>query len=411
MSVNEVDEDIDRLRARVAALERMLEGRDKASREPAALLEDARDDLGKHGQEALRHSEALYHSLVESLPIGVFRKDMEGRFTFCNQRFCDGLGRPSDQVLGKTDHDFFPPELADKYAADDRRVCETGEIFEDVEGHQKPDGQRLFVHVLKVPIYDFRGRLVETQGMFWDVTARVLAEEGLKRVARELARSNEELRQFASVVSHDLHEPLRAITSFCKLLESRYRGALDATAAEHIAFIVDGAARMQELLEDLLEYTRVGTRGKEMHPTDCTTVLDRALANLRIAVQESGATVAHEPLPTVLGDPPQLVQLLQNLIANAVKFRDERAPHIHVSAERWGACWLFSVKDNGIGIDARDAERIFVIFQRLHPREEYEGTGIGLAVCKKIVERHGGRLWVESRLGEGSNFRFTLPAP
>jgi PAS domain S-box-containing protein len=364
----------------------------------------------KEAESALRHSEALYHSLVESLPIGVFRKDLQGRFTFGNKRFCDGLGRPIDQILGKTDHDFFPKELADKYAGDDRKVCQTGTIFEDVERHQKPDGEQLHVHVLKVPIRDVKGNIVETQGMFWDVTARVLAEQSLKRVAQELARSNEELRQFASVVSHDLHEPLRALTSFCRLLQDRYQGRLDATGDEYITFIGDGATRMQELLDDLLEYTRVGTRGKEFQSTNCSAVLDRTLTSLKIALAESGAMVTRDPLPTVLGDPTQLGQLFQNLLANAIKFRGQETPRIHVTAQRQGEYWLFSVRDNGIGIDPRDAERIFVIFQRLHTREEYDGTGIGLAVCKKIVERHGGRIWVESRRGQGCLFYFILPA-
>jgi PAS domain S-box-containing protein len=364
----------------------------------------------RQAEKALRHSESLYHSLVESLPIGIFRKDLQGRFTFGNQRFCDGLSRPLEQILGKTDHDFYPTELADKYAHDDRKVSQTGAIFDDVEGHQKPNGERLFVHVMKVPVFDGKGNIVETQGMFWDETARVLAEENLKRVAQELARSNEELRQFASVASHDLHEPLRAVTSFCRLLQRRCQGQLDTAADEYIGFIVDGATRMQELLEDLLEYTRVGTRGKSFQPTECSAVLDRVLASLRIAVQESAAVVTRDSLPVVLGDATQLAQLFQNLIANAIKFRGQETPRIHFTAERQGSAWLCSVRDNGIGIDPRNAERIFVIFQRLHAREEYEGTGIGLAVCKKIVERHGGRIWVESRLGQGSAFFFTLPA-
>jgi PAS domain S-box-containing protein len=364
----------------------------------------------KRAEEALRNSEALYYSLVQSLPISVLRKDVHGRFTFGNQRFCDGLGRPLEQIVGRTDHDFYPPDLADKYARDDRRVMETGEVFEDVEGHQRPDGQRLYVQVFKVPIYDFKGAVVGTQGVFWDVTARRHAEEELQHTARELARSNGDLQQFASVVAHDLQEPLRTVTSYCRLLQRRCQGRLDSGAEEFVGYIVDGATRMQELLDDLLEYCRVGTQGKAFQPVDCGTALDQALANLKIALDEAGAVVTREELPTVSGDGPQLVQLFQNLIANAIKFRGPQPPRVHVAARRQDAVWLFSVRDNGIGIDPQQAGRLFVLFQRLHTREEYAGTGIGLAICKKIVERHHGRIWVESQPVQGSVFYFTLPA-
>jgi PAS domain S-box-containing protein len=369
-------------------------------------------DVTQHrrAEEALRNSEALYHSLVDNLPISVFRKDLHGRFTFGNQRFCAGLGRPLEQIAGKTDHDFYPPELADKYSQDDRRVMETGAVFEDVEAHQRPDGERLYVQVFKVPIYDFKGAVVGTQGVFWDVTARKRAEDGLQRTARELARSNAELQQFASVVAHDLHEPLRMVASYGRLLQRRCQGRLDGNAAEFLAFMLDGAGRMQELLDDLLEYCRVGAHGRPVQPTSCGGVLHQALANLKIALEESSAAVTQDPLPTVPGDGPQLVQLFQNLIANAVKFRAAAPPRVHVAARRQGAAWLFSVRDNGIGIDPQQAGRLFVIFQRLHTRQEYPGTGIGLAICKKIVERHHGRIWVESQPGQGSVFYFTLPA-
>ncbi len=365
----------------------------------------------KRAEEALRNSEALYHSLVESLPLSVFRKDLQGRFTFANRRFCESLGRPLDQILGRTDHAFYPAELAAKYHRDDERVLHTGAVFEDVEEHQQPDGRRLSVQVLKVPIYDFKGALIGTQGLFWDVTARKRVEEDLKRVARELARSNEELQQFAHVVSHDLQEPLRMVTSYGRLLERRFRDRLDGDAREFLDFMVDGATRMRDLLDDLLEYARVGTHGKPLRPVDCSALLDRALANLTVALDESGAAVTREPLPTVLGDEPQLVQLFQNLVANAVKFRGPEPPRVHVSARRDGSAWVIAVRDNGIGLDVREAGRIFVLFQRLHTREEYAGTGLGLAICKKIVERHQGRIWVESEPGRGSTFFFTLPAP
>ena len=200
------------------------------------------------------------------------------------------------------------------------------------------------------------------------------------------------------------------VVSYVELLERRYKGRLDADADEFIAFAVDGGKRMQRLIHDLLAYSRVGTRGKPLVPTDCEEILATTLTNLKIAIDERGALITHDPLPTVNADAVQLTQLFQNLIGNALKFCREGAPHVHVAARRDGAEWIFSVADNGIGIDPKDFERIFQIFQRLHTREEFPGTGIGLAVCKKIVERHGGRIWVESTPGKGSTFYFSLSA-
>ncbi len=234
-------------------------------------------------------------------------------------------------------------------------------------------------------------------------------EQELELRAADLARSNAELEQFAYVASHDLQEPLRAVTSYTQLLSRRYSGQLDAKADEYIAFAVEGATRMQQLIKDLLMYSRVGTRGNELVPVDFLAVFEAAVANLEVAVAESGATVTHGELPTVSGDFTQLAQLLQNLISNALKYRSDRVPVIHVSADRQNGNVLFAVRDNGIGIDQRYSDRIFQLFQRLHTRDEYPGTGIGLAICKKIVERHGGRIWVESAPGQGSTFYFTIP--
>ncbi|MGH7928147.1 MAG: sensor histidine kinase, partial [Candidatus Binatia bacterium] len=209
--------------------------------------------------------------------------------------------------------------------------------------------------------------------------------------------------------SHDLQEPLRMITAYVHLLQTEYRGKLDKDADEFIGFAVDGAKRMQGLINDLLTYSRVGTRGKEFAATDCNVVLARTLLNLKMAIDESGAQVTQDQLPTVLGDEFQLGQLLQNLIGNAIKYHGRGPSEIHVGCERDGEVWRFAVKDNGIGIDPDYAERIFVIFQRLHTRQEYPGTGIGLAICKKIVGRHRGEIWVESEPGKGSTFYFALP--
>jgi signal transduction histidine kinase len=235
------------------------------------------------------------------------------------------------------------------------------------------------------------------------------AEEELRKMTDDLARSNAELEQFATTASHDLKEPLLAITIGLKLLKKRCEGKLDSEADKFIAETIDEAKQMQALISDMLAYSRVGTSGKPLELTDSDAVLKRSLFNLRIHLEQSGAAVTHDPLPKVMADPLQLFQVLQNLISNAIKFHGDEKPHIHVSAERKEKEWVFAVSDNGIGIPAEYSERIFEMFQRLHNRKEYPGTGIGLATCKKIVERHGGRIWVKSEPGKGSTFYFTIP--
>ena len=225
----------------------------------------------------------------------------------------------------------------------------------------------------------------------------------------ELEHSNKELEQFAYVASHDLQEPLRMVSSYTELLERRYGDKLDDKAREFIGYAVDGAVRMQRLINDLLEFSRVSTRGKALQPVDVTRVLGTVRANLSVAIQDAGALVTNDALPTVMADETQLVQLLQNLIGNAIKFRGRERPHVHVGAQATATEWVFAVRDNGIGIAPEYFERIFVIFQRLHARDEYPGTGIGLAVCRRILDRHGGRIWVESEPGHGSTFYFALP--
>ncbi len=239
----------------------------------------------------------------------------------------------------------------------------------------------------------------------------------LEMANRELQRSNEELGEFAYVISHDLQEPLRTVSSYLKLLGEQCEGELSDDAREFIWYAMDGAARMQRMIKALLQYCRVDTHGGEFVLTDCAKLLERALQDLSMTIAESNAVITHDALPKVWADKAQLYRVFQNLIANALKFRGEAAPQVHISAspsplpspQRGEEEWLFSVRDNGIGIDAEHAERVFEMFQRLHTREEYEGTGIGLAICKKIIERHGGRIWVESELGAGATFYFTLP--
>ncbi|HLM42673.1 MAG TPA: ATP-binding protein, partial [Myxococcaceae bacterium] len=308
----------------------------------------------------------------------------------------------------------------------------------------RPDGEVRWLEAHGRLTLDERGQPARLTGVCTDITERLALEEDARRLVREqaaraeaerarqhtaellaslekaqaelaqraqeLARSNSDLEQFAYVASHDLQEPLRMVASYVQLLSRRYKGKLDADADEFIRYAVDGATRMQALINDLLAYSRVGTRGKEPVPVPLEKCAERALSHLRLALEESGAEVKVESLPWVKGDETQLAQLLQNLVGNAVKFRGERPPRIRVSATCEEDTVTVTVEDNGIGIEPQYYERIFAIFQRLHGKEEYPGTGIGLSICKKIVERHGGRIWVESTRGQGSTFRFTLAA-
>jgi len=249
--------------------------------------------------------------------------------------------------------------------------------------------------------------LKESQDGLMALTADL--EKRVTERTTELARSNAELEQFAYVASHDLQEPLRAVSSYAELLEMRYSENLDDRAKKYLGHMVGGVERMQQLINDLLMYSRVGTRGKEFVPTDMNEVLEEALENLRGSIKDNNALVTHDELPTVAVDGPQIRQLFQNLIGNAVKFHGEARPEVRVSAEMQGNKWLFAVKDNGIGIDPKYAARVFEIFQRLHGRTEYPGTGIGLSICRRIVERHGGEIWVESEPDNGATFYFTIP--
>ena len=297
----------------------------------------------------------------------------------------DGVNHLYDELLG----------VGNEHAASVRDLMRARETHASVEDAREN------------LLYDDLTRLNNDLATAHRELAKKTAELG--RLNGELDRSNKELAQFAYVASHDLQEPLRMVSSYTQLLSRRYKGRLDASADEFIAFAVDGASRMQTLINDLLAYSRVGTRGKEFEATDCEAAFDQALANLKTAIEECSAVVTHGPLPTMMADRMQIGQLLQNLIGNAVKYRGAEPPQVHVSATRSGNEWVFSVRDNGIGIDPQFAERIFVVFQRLHTRDEYPGTGIGLAICKKIVERHGGRIWVESQVGSGATFYFTVP--
>jgi PAS domain S-box-containing protein len=377
----------------------------------------------KRTEEALRASEIQFRRLFEAARDGILILDADtGEIKDVNPFLSDLLDFSRADLLGKKLWEIGPLQdaLLSKTSFED--LQSKGYVRYEHLPLESRNGKRIEVEFVS-NVYSVN-QLKVIQCNIRDITERKRAEEALEKrtreltysqealeqKAQELTRSNIELQQFAYVASHDLQEPLRTMASFAQLLQKRYQGKLDANADDFIHFIVDGATRMQGLIQDLLAYSRVGSRGKDFVPTDCTTVFDRAVANLQTAVTESGAVVTHDPLPTVPCDGAQLIQVFQNLVGNSIKFHDSQVPRVHVAAEQRPSEWVFSVKDNGIGIDPQYAHRIFEVFQRLHNRAEYPGSGIGLAIAKKVVERHGGRIWVESQPHQGASFFFTLPA-
>jgi len=530
----------------------------------------------RRGVEELLQTERKYRTLVENLPQKVFLKDRNSVYISCNRKYARDLKIKPTEITGKTDYDFFPKELADKYRALDQRILEFGRI-EDKEEKYTQDDAYVWIHTVKAPVKDERGNIIGILGIFWDITEykrtaedlrererllkevesianvgnwdwnietgellwsdeicrifglnpkefggtfeaflesvhpedrdrikdsvndalfknmpysidhrivlpdgsvrivhekakvffsdvgkpirmigavqditeckdmedelkkhrdhleelvkehtakfenlnmqlkrelaeRKRAEEKVKESLEELELSNTELEQFAYAASHDLQEPLRMVTSYVQLLQKRYKDNLDDDANDFINYAVGGATRMQKMIDGLLLYSRVQTRGKSFQPTDCSSVVRQAISNLKIHIDETHAIIESDALPTINADEMQLVRLFQNLIDNALKFHGPEVPRIQVSATKRANKWMFSVSDNGIGLDSKYKDRIFEIFQRLHGEEEYPGTGMGLSICKRIVERHGGQIWFDSDLGKGSIFYFTIPA-
>lgn len=405
-----------------------------------------RNDFAERRRAAslVEANERRFRALLESAPDAMILADDTGAITLVNSTFerlfgygrLEAVGRPLREFLAErdgplplpaTDHpaqdetaaapsspaDAVPPALlpTQRELSQLQNALPPGRY----EGVRK-DGSRFPADLTFNPLeFAGSGNGSDTHQQsitsVRDRTAQQAAEDKLRTYSDDLARSNAELERFAYVASHDLQEPLRMVSSYTQLLSRRYKGKLDASADEFIAYAVDGATRMQTLINDLLAYSRVGTKPREFAPVDVEALLGRVLHDMRTTLEDREATVTHDPMPTVLADSVQLGQLFQNLIANATKFRrPEEPPRVAITLDRRPeGFWRFSVQDNGIGIDEKYFERIFVIFQRLHTKQEYAGTGIGLAICKKIVERHGGKLWVESEPGRGANFLFTLP--
>jgi PAS domain S-box-containing protein len=365
----------------------------------------------KEAEKHLARMESRYRGLLEAAPDAMVVVNQKGDIVLLNVQAEKQFGYHRDELVGQRMKNIIPAGFAERLIADALRSTEDALAQQigtgiEITGRRK-DGTEFPIEIMLSPLESAEGVLVTAA--IRDITTRKVAEAHLLYKVEELNRSNEELGQFAYIASHDLQEPLRMVASYTQLLARRYKGRLDSDADEFIAFAVDGANRMQRLIQDLLAYSRVGTKGKELRETSSEEALQRAILNLRGAIADSGAMVTHDLLPPVLADETQLVQLFQNLIGNAIKYQNPGVPRIHVSAiKNGGGKWTFSVRDNGLGIDPQYFERIFVMFQRLHKREEFAGTGIGLAICKKIVERHGGEISVQSQPGKGSTFSFAL---
>jgi len=354
----------------------------------------------------LKTSENQFRTLTENSVDVIVRYDTDLKIAYIN-RGSKSLGLSKEGAIGKSVNELGMGE-EQTYLWEE--TLKTGEIqfFE----YNLPGVKELRTFSVYIVPEIIDGKLNSLLAVIRNITKRKQAELQLQETIEELKRSNAELQQFAYVTSHDLQEPLRTIASFTQLLERRYKGKLDSDADEFMEYIVDASKRMQQLINDLLEYSRVATKLGEFQPVDVGEVLDTSLNNLKSSIEENNAEITHDKLPTVTADKTQLIQLFQNLIGNAIKFKKpDEPPKIHISSrkdEEKGE-YLFAVADNGIGMEPQYAERIFVIFQRLHTREEYQGTGIGLAIVKRIIDRHGGRVWVESELGKGSTFYFTIP--
>ena len=366
----------------------------------------------KDAETHLAQMEGRYRGLLEAAPDAMVVVNQVGEIVLLNVQAEKQFGYSRDELVGQQVKNIIPEGFAERLIADGTRTATEAlaqQIGTGIElNGRRRDGSEFPIEIMLSPLESAEGILVTAA--IRDITERKKSEEHLVQMVGELKRSNDELQQFAYVSSHDLQEPLRMVTSYTQLLAGRYKGRLDSDADEFIAFAVDGCNRMQGLIKDLLAYSRAGTNGKVLHEISAENALKEALANLRATIDQSGAVVTRDALPVIRTDETQLTQVFQNLVGNAIKYHGAEVPQVHVSATKnGGAEWTFSVRDNGLGIDPQYFDRIFILFQRLHGRDEFEGTGIGLAICKKILERLGGRIWVESESEKGSTFYFALP--
>jgi PAS domain S-box-containing protein len=367
----------------------------------------------KRIEDALRDSEERFRLMASGVKdYANVMLDPEGFIVSWNEGGERLKGYRAEEIIGEHFSRFYAAEDIRKGlpAMELKQAQETGR-FEGEGWRVRKDGSRFLASIVITALRDEKGLLRGFGKITRDITERRRAEERLTKTMEELKRSNDELGQFAYVASHDLQEPLRMVASYTQLLAQRYKGRLDSDADEFIAFAVDGCNRMQGLIQDLLSYSRAGANAEPLREISCEDALEKTLKNLHATIQDSGAMVTHDSLPNIMMDEMQLVQIFQNLIGNAIKYRAAEPSQVHVSATRNGSNeWVFSVRDNGMGIEPQYFERIFILFQRLHGQKDFAGTGIGLAMCKKIVDRLGGRIWVESQPTRGSTFYFALPA-
>ena len=356
-------------------------------------------------RQAAEVSEEQYRRIGSLIPFGVWRCDGAGVLVYVSDALLAFIGKRADQV--KSWADFVSEDEANEVTTEWER-CLKNEIAWDRELRVTgKNGEACTILSRGVPIRA-RGRVEYWTGINLDITEKNRIEEERKRQSEDLARSNAELEQFAYVASHDLQEPLRMITSYLQLIEKRYQAHLDQDGQTFIGYAIDGARRLQRMIHDLLDFSRVGTRGAEMKRVDSGSVVQHAVSSLQQKISESGSRVMCDGLPVVNADETQLERVFQNLISNAIKYRRDDETRIEISANQEDNFWVFSIRDNGIGIDPKYADRIFMIFQRLHTKTQ-PGTGIGLAICKRIVERHGGRIWFEPNKDHGTTFRFSIP--
>jgi len=381
-----------------------------------ALRDSAGDLRGfsefSHDLSESKESGAKYRALLEAAPDAMVVVNQGGEIVLLNVQAEKQFGYSRDELVGQQVKNIIPEGFAERLIADGTRSAAQALAQHIGTGialaGRRKDGTEFPIEIMLSPLESSEGILVTAA--IRDITERNKSEEHLVKTVGELKRSNDELQQFAYVASHDLQEPLRMVASYTQLLAKRYQGRLDSDADEFIAFAVDGCHRMQGLIQDLLAYSRAGTNGRALCQVSGEDALEGALTNLRTTIEQSGAIVSHDSLPAITTDETQLTQVFQNLVGNAIKYRSAEVPRVHVSATKTGDNeWIFSVRDNGLGIAPQYFERIFILFQRLHGRNEFEGTGIGLAICKKVLERLGGRIWVESQPEKGSTFRFALP--